>query len=178
MLVEILGPHKNDHKFCDRKIDRNRQICDRKIKGNTRPLSLTNLLCNGYMRSVLLHLKATDTSQVIWEQGLAALDLQKYSSRNICHDVPFQKVLQSFPLTFHSLYWTTFVFIAPFAFPAMLSVTCVEYGFCTLAKQFCCLAEASLAAEFASLHSNGHVWLMGPLSGASCIFRVAPLSPA
>lgn len=40
------------------------------------------------------------------------------------------------------------------------------------------LGEGSVAGEFASPHSNGHVWLMGPLSGASCIFRAAPLSPA
>lgn len=97
---------------------------------------------------------------------------------SLCLGVPFQKTLQSFPLTFHSLYWARFVFIAPFAFPATLSVTCVEYGFCRLAKPFCCLAEGSLAGEFSSPHSNGHVCLMGPLSRASCIFRAAPLSPA
>lgn len=57
-----------------------------------------------------LHLRATDTSQMIWEQCLAALDLQQYSSRlpkdlgSLCLGAPFQTVLQSFPLTSHSLY--------------------------------------------------------------------------
>lgn len=49
------------------------------MKGNSKPLSLTKSSLQ-WIHEVCanLHLKATDTSQVIWEQSL---DLQKYSPR-------------------------------------------------------------------------------------------------
>lgn len=122
-LVKIYHYHKH-----------NQKICDRKMKGNTKPLSLTNL-CHGYRGSVLTctsklqtHLRWSGSS--VWQLWID----RNIPPGSLCLGVPFQKVLQSFPLTFHSFYWTKFVFIAPFAFPAMLSVTCVEYGFCRLAK--------------------------------------------
>lgn len=125
-----------------------------------------------------LHLKATDTSQVIWEQGLAALDLQKYSSRVPLPWCPLPESATELSPHFSLPFLNQICVYSPICFPC--HAVCHLCGIWVLhtCQIVSWLGQGSLAGEFASLHSNGHVWLRGPLSGPSCIFRAAPLSPA
>lgn len=125
-----------------------------------------------------LHLKATDTSQLIWEQGLAALDLQEYSSRLPLPWCPLPESFTEFLPHFSFPLLNQICGFSPICFPC--HTVCHLCGIWVLhtCQIVLWLGEGCLAGEFASLHSNGHIWLMGPLSGASCIFRAAPLSPA